>query len=60
MEKIVIFSSQPKKEIGLLSLVKALFPECEIEVRSKLQREPRKCSDSSHVQLQVEAREKND
>ncbi|UCF83021.1 MAG: hypothetical protein JSV50_17835 [Desulfobacteraceae bacterium] len=55
MEKIVISSSQPKKEIGLLSLVKALFPECEIEVRSKPQREPPNCSDSSHVQLRVEA-----
>ncbi len=34
MKKIVISSDELKKTTGLLSLVEALFPECEIQIVS--------------------------
>ncbi|MBW1676321.1 MAG: hypothetical protein JRF30_03495 [Deltaproteobacteria bacterium] len=32
MEKIVIVTSQPKPDYGLLELVSTAFPDCEIQI----------------------------
>ena len=32
MEKIVIVTSQPEPDYGLLALLNALFPECEVQI----------------------------
>jgi hypothetical protein len=32
MEKIVIVTSQPEPDDGLLALLNALFPDCEIQI----------------------------